>query len=198
METQHLIGFGLFVALTIGRHMLYEAHQRQHSQLNLPYLLHSRDKIGSRLIGFLYLVIWLGTLYALYVNEFSADSYVAGLLLVMVGVVIRLKALHDLGKNYTHEVAIYPDHQLVTTGVYRWVRHPLNLALVIELLGMVLIAQEFWILVAWVCLTLIEIRRSRLEDKILRETFGVEAKRYQQDVPSMNIFVHLFRGLRRR
>jgi protein-S-isoprenylcysteine O-methyltransferase Ste14 len=73
------------------------------------------------LLSALYSVIWLGTIYALYINEFAAGWYIAGLSLSIVGVTVRLKALHDLGRNYSHEVAIHADHQLVTSGIYGWV-----------------------------------------------------------------------------
>jgi len=196
MDTQHLIAFALFVALTVGRQVQYAAHQAQHRRLNLPQPPRRADQIGSALLAILYSVIWLGTIYALYINEFAVGWYVAGLSLLIVGVIVRLKALRDLGRNYSHEAVIHANHQLVTNGIYGWIRHPLNLTLVIELLGMVLVARELWILIAWACLTLVEIRRTRLEDKMLLEAFGDKAKHYQQTVPSVNVFVHLFRGLR--
>jgi len=46
-------------------------------------------------------------------------------MVVFVGAVtLRLVAIHTLGRFYSHHVVRYADHSIVTTGPYRYVRHP--------------------------------------------------------------------------
>ncbi|MFB6893169.1 methyltransferase family protein [Kitasatospora sp. NPDC056327] len=40
------------------------------------------------------------------------------------GVVLRQVAIHTLGRFYSHHVTRQTDHQIVTWGVYRFIRHP--------------------------------------------------------------------------
>ncbi|MER6302922.1 isoprenylcysteine carboxylmethyltransferase family protein [Kitasatospora sp. NPDC001539] len=40
------------------------------------------------------------------------------------GVVLRQVAIHTLGRFYSHHVTRQTDHQVVTWGVYRFIRHP--------------------------------------------------------------------------
>ncbi|MEO7723399.1 MAG: isoprenylcysteine carboxylmethyltransferase family protein, partial [Chthoniobacterales bacterium] len=50
--------------------------------------------------------------------------YVAGLVLFILGLIIRWIAIIYLGRFFTVNVAIAEDHELITTGPYRYVRHP--------------------------------------------------------------------------
>ena len=50
--------------------------------------------------------------------------YVIGLILFVLGLIIRWIAIIHLGRFFTVNVAIADDHQLITTGPYRYVRHP--------------------------------------------------------------------------
>jgi protein-S-isoprenylcysteine O-methyltransferase Ste14 len=47
-----------------------------------------------------------------------------GLGLLILGIVIRSIAIHTLGKFFTGTVVIKNDHQLIRTGLYRYLRHP--------------------------------------------------------------------------
>ena len=50
--------------------------------------------------------------------------YIIGLILFALGLIIRWIAIIHLGRFFTVNVAIAHDHQLITTGPYRFVRHP--------------------------------------------------------------------------
>ena len=57
----------------------------------------------------------------------TAAEFIAplGLILLVFGIVIRWWAIWTLGKFFTSTVLIKDDHQLVRTGLYRYLRHPL-------------------------------------------------------------------------
>ena len=50
--------------------------------------------------------------------------YLIGLVLFVLGLIVRWVAIIHLGRFFTVNVAIAHDHQLITTGPYRYVRHP--------------------------------------------------------------------------
>jgi protein-S-isoprenylcysteine O-methyltransferase len=50
--------------------------------------------------------------------------YIIGLILFVVGLIIRWASIIYLARFFTVNVAIAEDHQLITTGPYRYVRHP--------------------------------------------------------------------------
>ncbi len=58
-----------------------------------------------------------------------------GACIVAIGAVVNIRGRIDLGKNWANQVVIYTDHTLVTSGVYRFVRHPLYASIIWMLFG---------------------------------------------------------------
>jgi protein-S-isoprenylcysteine O-methyltransferase Ste14 len=66
----------------------------------------------------------------------SAISMVLG----PISVVLAWAAAHRLGKQWRYEAALTEDHELIQTGVYRWLRHPIYASM----LGMYLTTALAW------------------------------------------------------
>ena len=71
------------------------------------------------------------------IKAFSLTFSVVGLMLVVVGELIRKVAMIKAGLNFTHEIARKKthNHKLVTTGLYNWIRHPSYVGLLYWCLG---------------------------------------------------------------
>jgi len=87
--------------------------------------------------------------------------------------------LSSLGKNVSETVLTKPEHELVTTGPYRWIRHPLYttglaLLLAVGLMAANLLLLMFAVLAA-VLIRLVVIPR---EEAALEDRFGDEYRRY--------------------
>jgi methyltransferase len=65
---------------------------------------------------------------------------VAGIAVFAVAKVVKLWAITTLGERWTYRVLVLPGVPLVTSGPYRYVRHPNYVGVVGELVGMALIA----------------------------------------------------------
>lgn len=67
----------------------------------------------------------------------SPPLAVAGLALFVAGVAMRAVAIKTLGRFYTHHVARRTDQVAVTTGLYRFVRHPAYCGMLLAHVGLV-------------------------------------------------------------
>jgi len=111
----------------------------------------------------------------------TAFLVIAGLLIQIGGMLLAVWARRHLGRNWSGEVRIAVDHQLIRTGPYRSLRHPIYTAMLGMFLGSALITGQIHSLVALAILTAAYWRKSRREEEILRENFGVEYDAYCND-----------------
>jgi protein-S-isoprenylcysteine O-methyltransferase Ste14 len=87
--------------------------------------------------------------------------------------------LTSLGKNVSETVLTKPDHELVTAGPYRWVRHPLYTTGLTLLLAIALMAAN-WALLLLAALSAVLILAVVIprEEAALTARFGDEYRRY--------------------
>ena len=102
-----------------------------------------------------------------------------GVVLYAAGGALRLWPVFVLGRRFSGLVAIQPGHTLVTDGIYRVIRNPSYLGLLILSLGW---ALAFRSLVGVVLAALVIpplIARIRSEETLLRSQFGEEYEAYR-------------------
>ncbi len=58
-----------------------------------------------------------------------------GFAMVALGATVNILGRFTLGRNWANHIKIYHDHRVVTTGVYKFIRHPLYASLMLMLLG---------------------------------------------------------------
>jgi protein-S-isoprenylcysteine O-methyltransferase Ste14 len=77
--------------------------------------------------------------------------FVAGALTAISGNLLRQWCFRELGTLFTFEVTILPDHKLVTSGPYSYVRHPSYTGIYMTLLGPTLMALSpgSWLRECW-------------------------------------------------
>lgn len=117
----------LFVLLTVTQEVLFLRQKIRCNRLKRIPILGPQDKTGSIFLFIFCIVIWLGTTYSLFVNGSNIFFYIVGFLFIITGIIIRIKALHNLECNYAHSIKIYENHKLVTRGIYSLIRHPYRL-----------------------------------------------------------------------
>lgn len=100
----------------------------------------------------------------------------------MFGGAIVIWGLHGIGTNLTISPSTKEDHQLVTTGAFGLVRHPLYTGVFVESVGVcVLMANWFALLCASTFCGLIATRTQFGEENLVA-TFGDEYEQYIQNV----------------
>lgn len=91
-------------------------------------------------------------------------------------------AFHNLGKNLTDTVVTRRDHTFVTSGPYRYVRHPFYLSFALGVLGGGLVMANWFILLAGFVPFGFMVARTRIEEAKLVERFGVDYQNYMRRV----------------
>ncbi|XP_074571961.1 putative protein-S-isoprenylcysteine O-methyltransferase [Curcuma longa] len=115
-----------------------------------------------------------------------------GLLMVLVGEFIRKAAVLTAGQSFTHMIRIYheDDHELITHGIYRFIRHPGYCGFFIWATGtQVMLCNPVstigFIIILWRFFS----ARIRYEEFFLRQFFGSQYAEYARRVPSGLPFV---------
>jgi protein-S-isoprenylcysteine O-methyltransferase Ste14 len=103
-----------------------------------------------------------------------------GLVLGGGGTVMMYWTLSHLGTNLTDTVVTRKDATLVTSGPYRWVRHPFYVAAACTMASATLLSANFVIGVASLLVMGMLVYRTRLEEQMLIERFGQAYVRYMQ------------------
>ena len=109
-----------------------------------------------------------------------------GLLFIGGGLVLFNRTHVDIGKNWSATLQIARDQELITTGIYARVRHPMYLSLIVFALG------ESLLIPNWVagpacligCIVLAGLRM-RAEERMLVERFGKAYRDYAARTPAI-------------
>jgi len=96
----------------------------------------------------------------------------AGVLLTALGVGVGVWARLSLGTNWSGMVTLKKDHELIRTGLYRWIRHPIYTGILVGFLGTELIKGQVRGLLGFVILLLSFYFKARREENFLRQEFG--------------------------
>lgn len=114
----------------------------------------------------------------------------AALIFGITGAVLAWAAVTHLGKQFRVHAGLYADHELVRTGPYAIVRHPIY-ASVLALLLTTVVLRTTWPR-AVICLAVFVVGteiRVRSEDTLLASRFGEEFAKYKKSVPAYIPFV---------
>lgn len=98
----------------------------------------------------------------------------AGLAVEVAGFALAVWARRALGGNWSGEVRIATGHQLVRSGPYRWIRHPIYTAVLAMYGGILLVSGEVHAIAGLAIIVLAYLRKIRMEEKVLTAQFGDE------------------------
>lgn len=115
---------------------------------------------------------------------------------IFVGVSIQAVAMSlgiwariHLGRNWSGTVRISVGHELIRGGPYRIIRHPIYTSMLGMFIGTAIASSQYHALVGVGILFVAYIRKSRLEEEILQQTFGSDYEAYRQDSWALIPFV---------
>mgnify|MGYP001240548090 CR=1 FL=1 len=116
----------------------------------------------------------LGRIY--YWNTFFG----VGMSLVVIGLMIRIHSILTLRQFFTYSVAKVENHEIIETGLYKFVRHPGYLGQLIIFMGIsISISNWLSIFVMMLSVTLAYLYRIKVEERFMLEHLGEKYLNYQ-------------------
>lgn len=107
-----------------------------------------------------------------------------GFIIFVSGAILRRKAMLALGDNWSIKTEIKEKHMLIERGVYKYVKHPYYLAVILELVGACLVANAFYsIALVFLVQGPLLLIRVKLEERVLLDHFGDVYKKYMVGKP---------------
>lgn len=115
--------------------------------------------------------------------------FVVGAALVVLGLAFAVSARVFLGRNWSANVTLKQDHELIRSGPYRWVRNPIYTGILIAIAGSALARGEWRGVVALVLAFGSFWYKTSKEERVLHDAFGAEYDAYRREVKSLIPFV---------
>jgi len=101
----------------------------------------------------------------------STFSYFLGILIIIIAFIIMLVSIKDLGRNLSPFPRPINNSNLVTTGIYRFTRHPMYYSLIFISLGVFITKLSIYYLFLSISLVLIIKFKIALEEQYLKNKF---------------------------
>ncbi|XP_010914196.1 probable protein-S-isoprenylcysteine O-methyltransferase [Elaeis guineensis] len=166
------------------------------SEYFLAVAIHGRSRVslGSLLISKQYAFAMICALLEykielVFFPELKENWWMSniGLVMVIIGEIIRKAAILTARRAFTHTIRVYHEnhHQLITHGIYRFMRHPGYCGFFIWATGTQLMLCNPICIVAFTMVTWrFFYRRIRFEEFFLRQFFRSRYVEYARQVPS--------------
>ena len=103
--------------------------------------------------------------------EVSPFSYLLGIFIIIISFIIMLVAIKDLGRNLSPFPSPINNSNLVTTGIYRFTRHPMYYSLIFISFGVFITKLSIYYLFLSISLGLIIKFKIALEEQHLNNKY---------------------------
>ncbi len=119
-------------------------------------------------LGWLYLQLWPSGIW----------PFAVGAAVTVAGLLFAVWARQHLGSNWSRSVTIKQGHDLITTGPYALVRHPIYTGILTGFLGTAIALSQVRGIIAFVLVFLVFWAKLRMEEKWMRSQFGEKYATY--------------------
>ena len=125
------------------------------------------------------LIFALSPLLSFADHQFAVTTFAVGVLLMLLSLWLFYRSHSDLGSNWSVSLEIRDTHSLVTTGVYKYIRHPMYTSLYLYAFA------QFFLLPNWIAgsadivsFTVLYLFRIGREERLMEEAFGDGYREY--------------------
>jgi protein-S-isoprenylcysteine O-methyltransferase Ste14 len=116
------------------------------------------------------------------------SSYTVGLIILLLGLLLVLWSRLVLGKNWAMPMTKKTNSQLVTSGPYRFIRHPVYTGILVIILGSALTVSYYWFILLAV-MAVFFFYSARYEEKFMIQRFPKTYPDYQKETKMFVPFV---------
>ena len=168
----------------VGWYVIRYPFERRAKKVDVTRSLFGRRESG--LLALAFLGLWLVPLiYALTGFPAALDRplipaiAILGVIALCGALVLFYRSHADLGKNWSISLQIRNEHRLVTTGIYRFIRHPMYTSFFLLAIAQVLLLPN-WLagLTGLVGVGILYAFRVRQEERMMIERFGTDYQNY--------------------
>jgi protein-S-isoprenylcysteine O-methyltransferase Ste14 len=139
--------------------------------------------LGGVLIAWHARIPWPWLAARLWPRSFTV--YCIGVAMLAAGLAFAVWARVHLGRNWSGTVTIKEGHELIRSGPYAWVRHPIYTGLLTAVLGTAVASGSVHAALGFLIIVAALLRKVRIEEAFLGETFPDEYQRYRAQVPAL-------------
>jgi protein-S-isoprenylcysteine O-methyltransferase Ste14 len=143
-----------------------------------------KQKWTFSLLFIAYVIVVIGSIaeYFLIKRNINLIVTLIGIILYVSGLIGRNWCIRSLGKYWSIHVEIRRNHKLIKTGLYRYIRHPAYLSILLEVCGIPLIVNAYIIFLFSLAVHIpLLILRIHYEEKEYPELFGPEYLAYKKE-----------------
>ena len=159
--------------------------------------IQSRERGASRFALWIVWLAWLILFGHGFQNELLARRFApmtdtaayAGLAITVAGPGLSVWARFHIGRNWSRLIELKEDHQLIRTGPYAIVRHPIYSGFMLATLGTAIAYGEVSGLVAFILILAAWGYKARLEENVLIQHFGQDYENYRHKVKALIPFI---------
>jgi len=145
--------------------------------------------IFAAVMLFFFRRLWGGWLSERFL-PWSIDIYWTGVLVLVAGLVFAVWARRTIGRNWSGTVMLKEDHELIRSGPYRLVRHPIYTGILLGFVGTAIALGQWRGLIALALVTGSFVYKLRIEERFMTEAFPDQYPAYRAKTARLIPFVY--------
>ncbi len=128
-------------------------------------------------------------LFATRLFPFNAAMYAASVVLMVGGLIVAVVARRTLAGNWSSAVALKKGHELITTGIYQYVRHPIYTGFGLMFVGTTLGTDTLGAAIGFLIVALGTWLKLKEEEALMAEHFPEQYPQYRMRTKRLIPFV---------
>lgn len=177
----------IYVILAVGWFLWFLPFPLKRWNRTKPQARDNRSRWGLLLQTIAYILLWQGHFWT---TSPALWRTIACAVLLAIAALLSWTATNALGRHLRFDAAVTADHELIRTGPYAIIRHPIYASMLAILLGTGVVLTPRILFIPAIILFLIGTEiRVQIEDKILASHFGDEFHRYRHHASAYIPFI---------
>jgi methyltransferase len=166
-----MIAFWLFLFIIISQRLIELRFAKRNEKILKAQGATEFDKKGYRVIVVMHIAFFISlACEKLLLNRTLNSYWFIFVFLFLAAQVLRYWAIKTLGVYWNTKVLVIPNHSLVITGPYKYLRHPNYIAVITEIAVIPLIFSCYITAVVFSLINFILLRRRiKIEESVLRK-----------------------------
>ncbi len=151
------------------------------------------SKVG--VFNFLHLpactISWWGCHFNLFHPSSSVSPFIQmiGVIFTIAGLIVAVIARKTLGSNWSSDIELKKNHELITKGIYGYVRHPIYTGILMMGLGSLLFFHTEGLIIIYLFVILFCVFKLINEEALMLKHFPKEYKGYKKRVKALIPFI---------